>query len=59
MADHGDIDKELLMPRDFAFCSFAFAAITGFCIGGTAIANIVGIGYNHKIYSLKTAVLLS
>jgi hypothetical protein len=46
------MDNEINIARDFAYCSFAFAVVTGFCIGGTALANIIGIGYNNKILSL-------
>jgi len=44
-------------PRDFAYCSFAFSVVTGFCIGGSALANIVGIGYINKRLSLSKAVI--
>lgn len=42
----------LLFPKDFAYCSFAFAALTGFCIGGSALANVIGIAYINKRLSL-------
>lgn len=49
-------EKELFFPRDFAFCSLAFAAVTGFCIGGTALSNVIGIAYINKRLSLKYSV---
>jgi hypothetical protein len=42
--------------KNFAYCSFAFASVTGFCIGGTALANVIGIPYINKRLSLKDAV---
>jgi hypothetical protein len=47
---------ELFFPRDFAFCSLAFAAVMGFCIGGTALSNVIGIAYINKRLSLKNSV---
>jgi len=44
--------------RNFAYTSFAFSAITGVCIGGTALANVIGIPYINKRLSLKNAVSL-
>lgn len=42
--------------KNFAYSSFAFAAVTGFCIGGTALANVIGIPYINKRLSLSHAV---
>lgn len=42
--------------KNFAITSFAFAAVTGFCIGGTALANVIGIPYISKRLSLSSAV---
>ena len=42
--------------KNFAYSSFAFAAVTGFCIGGTALANVIGIPYINKRLSLSNAV---
>lgn len=53
MAD--DMDEQ----RNFAYSSFAFAAVTGFCIGGTALANVIGIPYINKRLSLTNAVSIS
>eukprot|EP00347_Sterkiella_histriomuscorum_P021274 403334582 len=44
--------------KNFAIASFAFAAITGFCIGGTALANVIGIPYISKRLSLSSAYIL-
>lgn len=44
--------------RNFGYCSFAFAAVTGFCIGGTALANVIGLPYINKRLSLSNAVIL-
>ena len=41
---------------NFAYSSFAFAAVTGFCIGGTALANVIGLPYINKRLSLSNAV---
>jgi hypothetical protein len=51
------IDK-IYAARDFGFCSFAFAVISGFCIGGTALTNIIGIVYVNKRLSLTYSVSL-
>ena len=48
--------RDLLFAEDFAWCSFAFTAVSGFCIGGSALANIVGIPYINKLLSLKNCV---
>ena len=50
---------DLNEQRNFAYSSFAFSAITGFCIGGTALANVIGIPYISKRLSLKNAVRYS
>ena len=42
--------------KNFAYSSFAFAAVTGFCIGGTALANVIGIPYINKRLTLSHAV---
>ena len=42
--------------KNFAYSSFAFAEVTGFCIGGTALANVIGIPYINKRLSLSNAV---
>jgi hypothetical protein len=47
-----NLDEE----KNFAYSSFAFAAVTGFCIGGTALANVIGIPYINKRLSLSNAV---
>ena len=47
-----DLNEEM----NFAYSSFAFAAVTGFCIGGTALANVIGIPYINKRLSLSNAV---
>ena len=47
-----DMNEEI----NFAYSSFAFAAVTGFCIGGTALANVIGIPYINKRLSLSNAV---
>jgi hypothetical protein len=49
-------DSKLKEERNFAYASFAFAAVTGFCIGGTALANVIGIPYINKRLSLTNAV---
>jgi len=51
------IDK-IYAARDFGYCSFAFALVSGFCIGGTALTNIIGIVYVNKRLSLKSCVRL-
>lgn len=38
---------------EFAYCSFVFAAITGFCIGAISLSNIIGVAYVNKKLSLK------
>lgn len=43
-------------PKEFAMVSFAFAVVTGFCIGGAALSNVVGIAYTNKRISLRNAV---
>ncbi|CDW80953.1 phosphate permease [Stylonychia lemnae] len=45
--------------ENFAYTSFAFAAVTGFCIGGTALANVIGIPYTSKRLSLSNCLLIS
>jgi hypothetical protein len=52
------IDK-IYAAKDFAYCSFAFSVVTGFCIGGTALANIIGIGYVNKRLSLRSSLLIA
>ncbi len=49
-------DSSLQEEKNFAYASFAFAAVTGFCIGGTALANVIGIPYINKRLSLTNAV---
>jgi len=51
-AGEDNLDEE----KNFAYSSFAFAAVTGFCIGGTALANVIGIPYINKRLSLSNAV---
>ena len=46
----------LAEETNFAYASFAFAAVTGFCIGGTALANVIGIPYINRRLSLSNAV---
>jgi len=46
----------MLEEKNFAYASFAFAAVTGFCIGGTALANVIGIPYINKRLSLTNSV---
>lgn len=48
---------EMASEKSFAFASFAFAAVTGFCIGGTALANVIGIPYINKRLTLSNAVI--
>lgn len=43
----------------FAYASFAFSAVTGFCIGGTALANVIGVPYTSKHLSLTNSLLIS
>jgi CO dehydrogenase/acetyl-CoA synthase beta subunit len=43
-------------PREFAVVSFAFSVVTGFCIGGTALSNVVGVSYVNKRLSLSSSV---
>ena len=45
--------------KNFAYSSFAFAAVTGFCIGGTALANVIGIPYINKRLSLSHALMIT
>lgn len=49
------IDK-IYEAKDFGLCSFAFALITGFCLGGTALTNIVGVAYVNNRLSLTKSV---
>ena len=44
---------------DFGYTSFVFSAITGFCIGGSALANIIGMGYLNKRLSMTNALIIS
>jgi hypothetical protein len=53
-----DFDSAMLEEKNFAYASFAFAAVTGFCIGGTALANVIGIPYINKRLSLTNSVSL-
>jgi hypothetical protein len=52
------IDRNPDYPREFAVVSFAFAVVTGFCIGGLALSNVVGIAYVNKRLSLSMAVMM-
>ena len=45
--------------KEFAEVSFVFAAVTGFCIGGISLANIVGIVYVKKTLTLFQCVSLT
>ena len=38
---------------EFAYCSFVFAVMTGFCIGAISLSNIIGVAYVNKRLSLK------
>jgi phosphate/sulfate permease len=33
---------------EFAYCSFVFALMTGFCIGAISLSNIIGVAYVNK-----------
>ena len=48
--------NNMFEEENFAYASFAFAAVTGFCIGGTALANVIGIPYINKSLSLTNSV---
>lgn len=56
LASNGE-DDNLFEEKNFAYASFAFAAVTGFCIGGTALANVIGIPYLNKRLSLQNSVI--
>lgn len=43
----------------FAYGSFIFAIITGFCIGALALSNIIGIAYVNKKLSLGSLVAIA
>ena len=47
-----EITSEDFPSCEFAYCSFVFAILTGFCIGAISLSNIVGIAYIHKKASL-------
>ena len=51
-----NLDVSMLEEKNFGYASFAFAAVTGFCIGGTALANVIGIPYINKRLSLTNSV---
>ena len=51
-----NFDIGMLEEKNFAYASFVFAAVTGFCIGGTALANVIGIPYINKRLSLTNSV---
>jgi phosphate/sulfate permease len=44
---------------EFAYCSFIFAIMTGFCIGTLALSNIIGLAYVNKKLSLGQLVFIS
>jgi phosphate/sulfate permease len=44
---------------EFAYCSFVFAIMTGFCIGAISLSNIIGVAYVNKKLSLKQLMYLS
>ena len=44
---------------EFAYCSFVFAIMTGFCIGAISLSNIIGVAYVNKKLTLKQLMYLS
>ena len=44
---------------EFAYCSFVFAVMTGFCIGAISLSNIIGVAYINKKLSLKQLMYIS
>jgi hypothetical protein len=44
---------------EFAYCSFVFALMTGFCIGAISLSNIIGVAYVNKRLSLKQLMYIA
>ena len=58
MGDNVDHEKFITEQQIFGYTSFAFSVITGFCIGGTALANVIGIPYTSKRLTISNCVKL-
>ena len=53
------ITSEDFPSCEFAYCSFVFAILTGFCIGAITLSNIIGIAYIHKKASLSWLLVMT
>jgi len=45
--------------RNFGWCSYVFAIVTGYCIGSLTLSNIIGVAYINKRMSLGRLVLIA
>jgi hypothetical protein len=54
-----EITSEDFPSCEFAYGSFIFAIVTGFCIGTLALSNIIGIAYVNKKLSLGELVTIA
>ena len=45
--------------RNFGWCSYVFAVVTGYCIGSLTLSNIIGVAYINKRMTLGRLVLIA
>jgi phosphate/sulfate permease len=44
---------------EFAYCSFVFAVMTGFCIGAISLGNIIGVAYVNKKLTMRELLYIA